>query len=51
MEIDTEYCNRCEEKLDSLKWEMIDGRGFLYGYSCDGCAEGAFDNYMESRIG
>jgi protein-arginine kinase activator protein McsA len=44
-------CGECQGELDSMKWELLDGHGKSYGYACDKCAEGAFDRYMESRIG
>jgi hypothetical protein len=50
--MEEQYCYYCEGDLDSeKKWELVDGRNLSYGYSCEGCAEGAFDRYMESRIG
>ena len=44
-------CEECEGELESMKWELLDGHGKPYGYACDNCAGGAFDRYMESRIG
>jgi hypothetical protein len=46
-------CYGCDEYI----WEateahpLVDGHGILYGYHCERCAEGAFDSYMEGRIG
>ena len=47
---DTE-CDQCEGELDSMRWVLLDGYAKPYGYACDKCAEGAYDIYMESRIG
>jgi hypothetical protein len=51
--MEEEYCYYCDGDLvdGERTWELVDGRGRKYGHSCDGCAEGAFDRYMESRIG
>lgn len=46
-----EWCYHCDGDLDPKEQHnLVDGRGFLYGVSCESCAEGAFDSYMESRI-
>jgi hypothetical protein len=52
-QVNEKHCYYCEADLDDTerKWELVDGRGYLYGMSCEECAEGAFDRYMESRIG
>jgi hypothetical protein len=45
-------CHHCEADIvdGERKWELIDGHGYLYGVTCEDCAEGAFDRYMESRV-
>lgn len=48
--MDETECQLCEGELEELKWKVSDGYGRPYGYSCERCAEGAFDRYYESMV-
>lgn len=46
--INEKWCYHCDGDLDPKnQHELVDGRGFLYGVSCEPCAEEAYVNHME----
>ena len=42
-------CYKCDEYIYAQReaHALVDGFGRRYGYHCESCAEGAFDDYNE----